>query len=117
MLTLASLGVIWGVVALAVYWNLKGKRILPTNEHCHIFSLFWPILLPTGIIYFVYRLFHAGAKKVVVGTASSFSVVVDTYKSGKLLPAKASAGNSLKPPSDIFEQQAKDEVDKLLKEI
>jgi hypothetical protein len=107
---------VWGVVAFTLYWNLRSARILPSNDHVRVVALLWPLALVGVAGWGLWKLCHLGTKVVVVDTAVSFVRVIDTYKYGRLLPSKASEGNALKP-SDEFEQQAAQEVDKLLEEI
>ena len=109
-----SLG--WGIGAVVLFFNLKGRRLLPSDHHVRLAATIWPVLIPLGIFYLIYKVFHFGTKEVIVGTVTSFNVVIDTYKHGRLLPAKASAGNDLRP-KDEFETEAAIEVDKLLKEL
>ena len=114
MLTALIYGVGYGAVALAIYWNLKDKRLFPTNEHCYVCSIVWPILIPMGALYLIFRAFHFGTKAVVVETTRSVTFVIK-YQNTKLLTAKTSHGNSL-APKDEFEEQAQKEIDRLLEE-
>ena len=115
MTTLLSLGAGWGLVTIALFWNLRGRRLLPSDDHVRVAAMLWPVLIPLGLGYLVYRACHFGAKEVVVDTVVSVRRVVDTYRHGTLLPARSSKGNSLRPADDV-EVKAAQELETYLQE-
>lgn len=102
---------IWGMVATAIYWNLRHVRFLPTPDHVKVVSVLWPIVFLGLGVWGVWKIFHLSTKHVVVGTVVSFKNVANNYRYGSLLPAKASKGNAL----DDFDKQAEEEVNAMLK--
>jgi hypothetical protein len=110
-----TLLLLWGMVATALYWNLRHVRILKTPDHVKVVSILWPLALLGLGAWGVWKLFHLTAKHVVIDTAVSFKNVSDNYRYGSLLPAKASKGNSLAPMDD-FAKEAEAEVETLLKQ-
>ena len=62
---------IWGVGALALYWNLEGKGVLPSNDHVRVLAVTWPV---TFIAFLGWGLFKTTAytnKVLVIDTAAS----------------------------------------------
>lgn len=102
---------IWGMVATAIYWNLRHVRFLQTPDHVKVVAVLWPLAILSVVIWGIWKIFHLGTKHVVVGTVVSFKNVADNYRYGSLLPVKASKGNAL----DSFDKEANEEVGQLLK--
>lgn len=115
MLTVLSGVVGWGLVMVAVFWSLKGRRLLPSDDHVRVVAMLWPILLPLAAVYLLYRACRFGAREVVVNTAVSIKRVVDMERHGRLLTVKSSTGNDLRPP-DEHDLAAEKEVNNLLQE-
>lgn len=113
--TVAFIFVGWAFGALALFWNLSGKRLLQSDDHVRVVAVFWPIAVPVLAIILVVRAARFGAQEVVVRTATSVGRVVDTYRHGTLLPRRASAGNDLRP-RDEYDERATAEVNDLLQE-
>ncbi len=113
-LALAFGAATWGAVALALYWNLRGERALPSNDHARLAALAWPLLLPAALGWLALRVARFLYREAVVETAAAAGRVVDTYRHGTLLPRAASPGNDLRPPPDPIDAAAAREVDELL---
>lgn len=75
---------VWVVGALAIYWNLEGKGVLPSNDHVRVLAVTWPV---TFIVFLGWSLFKSTLyvnKVLVIDTAASLKRVAQWQ--GHLLP-------------------------------
>lgn len=101
---IALLGTVWIVGGVALYWNLAGTGLLPSNHHVRVLAVLWPIAVLAGVGWLVVR----GLDKMLEGGVNTVeSVVVVSewrYHQGRLLPR----------PRDPAQVEAEQEVERLL---
>jgi hypothetical protein len=108
---LLAIGIIWFTGGFTLYWNLAGKKILPSNEHVRVAAVIWPIavvgLAGWGILKML-GLTAGEVKKTVV----AFHTVADwRYHEGRILPAPKT------PTKDSFDLAAEAEIHKLVPDL
>ena len=104
------LAFVYGVIAAIVYWNIRGERMLPSNEHARVLAVLWLPALLAGAGYGLWHAVRFFTKATVIDTAIAFKQVGEwRYHNGRILaPPK---------PADAVDRAAQAEVDKLLESI
>ncbi len=103
--------VIWCVGGFAIYWNLEGKGVLPSNDHVRVLAVTWPLTFIAFCVWGLFKSVKFTSKTVIVDTAASFRRVAQ-WENHLLAPPK--------PPQDITDLQAwkeaQDEVNRIAPE-
>lgn len=102
--------VIWVVGGVAIYWNLEGRGVLPTNDHVRVLAATWPLTFVAFCVWGLLKSTGYIGKTVVVDTAASFRRVA-RWENHLLAPPK---------PQDVIDiktwKEAQDEVNRIAPE-